>query len=246
MKLEIKDLVVQVEGKDILKGVSLTIEKGQVHVLMGPNGSGKSTLANTLMGHPAYEVVSGSLLLDGEDITDLDPDKRARLGLFLSFQYPKEIEGVTLANFLRTAYNSLHEDNPKSMVEFHKYLKEQMALLHIDSAFSRRYLNKGFSGGEKKRAEILQMKVLDPKYMVLDETDSGLDVDALRVVSEGINTMRGPEKGLLLITHYQRILDYVTPDVISILKDGEIVKTGDASLARKIEEQGFDKVISGE
>lgn len=243
MKLEIKNLTVEIDGKEILHGITLTINKGEVHALMGPNGSGKSTLANTLMGHPKYEITGGKIILDGEDITEMDPNKRAQLGLFLSFQYPQEIEGVTLANFLRTAYNSTHPDDQKGMVPFHKYMKEKMSELKMDLAFARRYLNKGFSGGEKKRAEILQMSILQPGYVLLDETDSGLDVDALKVVADGVNKLRDPNRGFLLITHYQRILHYIQPDKVHIIKDGHLVKTGEAELAQRIENEGFEPIL---
>ena len=243
MKLEIQNLEVSVEGKEILHGISLTINKGEVHALMGPNGSGKSTLANALMGHPKYEITGGTVLLDGEDITELDPDKRAQLGLFLSFQYPQEIDGVTLSTFLKTAYNAVHPDKPLEMLAFHKYLKEKMAELKIDLAFARRYVNKGFSGGEKKRAEILQMNILQPKYAILDETDSGLDVDALKIVGEGVNALKDETRGFLLITHYHRILNYIAPDFVHIIKDGKLVKTGDASLAKEIEDKGFAPIL---
>lgn len=246
MKLEIKNLYVEVEGKEILHGITLTLEKGQVHAIMGPNGSGKSTLANTLMGHPKYEVTQGEILLDGEDITEMDPDKRAQLGLFLSFQYPQEIEGVTLANFLRTAYNATHPDAQKDMLGFHKYMKEKMAELQIDMKFARRYLNKGFSGGEKKRAEILQMSILQPSYILLDETDSGLDVDALKIVGEGVNRLRSPDRAFMLITHYHRILTYIKPDFVHILKDGNLIKTGGEELAHLIEEKGFESILQEE
>jgi Fe-S cluster assembly ATP-binding protein len=244
MKLEIKDLHVSIEGKEILHGVTLTIHKGEVHALMGPNGSGKSTLANTMMGHPKYEITKGTIILDGEDITELDPDKRAQLGLFLSFQYPQEIDGVTLSNFLKTAYNATHPDAPLEMLKFHNYLKEKMADLKMDLAFARRYLNKGFSGGEKKRAEILQMSILQPSYVLLDETDSGLDVDALKIVAEGVNKLKSPERGFLLITHYHRILHYIQPDFVHIIKDGHLVRTGKADLAKRIEDEGFDPILA--
>lgn len=238
MKLEIKDLHVNVEGKEILKGITLTLEKGKINALMGPNGSGKSTLANTLMGHPKYEVTKGSILLDGKDITKEEPDKRAKLGLFLSFQYPHEIPGITLSNFLRSAYSSIHGDI--SIVEFHKMLKAKMSNLKINSEFSRRHLNTGFSGGEKKKAEILQMSILKPKYIILDETDSGLDVDALKIVAEGVNKIKNEENSFLIITHYNRILHYVVPDTVHIMYNGKIVKSGKKELALEIENSGFE------
>jgi Fe-S cluster assembly ATP-binding protein len=241
MKLEIKDLHVSVEGKKILNGITLHISQGEVVAIMGPNGSGKSTLANVIMGHPKYLVDQGSILLNGEDITHLGPDERAKKGLFLSFQYPVSISGVTLTHFLRMAYNETHEEK-LSVMDFHKLLKNQMEALHIDASFARRYLNEGFSGGEKKKAEILQMSLLSPKYAILDETDSGLDVDALRVVAEGINKVKDPKKGILLITHYNRILDYVTPDRILIMVEGKIVKSGNKTLAKEIEEKGYSDI----
>ena len=242
MMLEIKDLHVTVEGKEILKGINLTVKQGSTHALMGRNGSGKSTLANTISGHPKYEITSGSITLNGEDIAELSPDKRAALGLFLSFQYPVEIEGVTMSNFLRTAYNATHQQTQKSLPEFHKYLKEKMTELDMDSSFARRYLNKGFSGGEKKRAEILQMSVLQPNCIILDETDSGLDVDALRIVGEGVSKLRNETRSFLVITHYERILRYIEPDFVHIMKNGKIVKSGGAELAKQIEEKGFENL----
>ena len=238
--LEIKNLHVEIDGEEILKGVSLTIEKGKVHALMGPNGSGKSTLANVIMGHPKYKITKGKILFENEDITTFSPDERAKKGLFLSFQYPKEISGVTLTNFLRAAYNSTHKE--LSIVDFYKLLKEKMKQLHVDTTFARRYINTGFSGGEKKKAEILQMMVLQPSVAILDETDSGLDVDALKIVAEGINLMKSKERGFLLITHYYRILHYITPDIVHILVNGKIVKTGGKELAQQIEEKGFKEI----
>jgi len=239
MKLEIKNLHVEVEGKEILKGINLTIENGSKHAIMGKNGSGKSTLVNTIAGHPKYNITQGEILIDGENINEWTPDKRAIAGIFLSFQYPIEIEGVTLTNFLRTAYNSINKDNPKSISQFFKYLKEKMDELEIDKSFARRYLNKGFSGGEKKKSEILQMSVLNPKIILLDETDSGLDVDALEIVGKGIEKIQDDKKSFLVITHYERILKYIKPDFVHIMKDGKIIKSGDATLAKQIEEQGF-------
>ena len=238
--LEVKDLHVSIDNQEVLKGVNLIIETGKVYALMGPNGSGKSTLAQIIMGCPKYIITKGKILLNGEDITGLKPDERAKRGLFLSFQYPKEITGVTLTNFLRAAYNSIHE--PKlTVIDFHKMLKERMEELSMDSSFARRYINEGFSGGEKKKAEILQMMVLNPKFAILDETDSGLDVDSLRIVASGINQMDRKDKGILLITHYYRILDYITPDIVHIMVDGKIVKEGGAKLAKQIEEKGFEE-----
>lgn len=237
--LQIDNLKIAREGKDIVAGVSLEVKPGEVHVLMGPNGSGKSTLANTLMGHPDYDVTDGAILLDGKDITGMPVHERAKAGLFLSMQYPPEIPGLTVFNFLRSAVNAVRETK-LSVLEFRDRLQKEMAELKMDPSFSRRHLNAGFSGGEKKRAEILQMAMLSPKYAVLDETDSGLDVDALKIVSEGINRLRGPETGILLITHYTRILNYVKPDYVHILKDGKIVKSGGPELAETIEREGFD------
>jgi Fe-S cluster assembly ATP-binding protein len=240
--LEIRDLHVAVEGKPILKGVSLTIHKGEVHALMGPNGSGKSTLSNTLMGHPNYTVTNGDILFKGESILELSPDERARRGLFLAFQYPVAISGVSVVNFLRTALKSIRgEEVP--VREFRKLLKEKMALLGMDDSFAGRYVNDGFSGGEKKRHEILQMAMLQPEMAILDETDSGLDIDALRTVAEGINKLTGPNLGVLLITHYQRILNYVRPHYVHVLVDGRIVKSGGSELAEKLEAQGYDWIL---
>jgi Fe-S cluster assembly ATP-binding protein len=246
-QLEIKDLHVTVEDNEILKGLNLTVKQGEVHAMMGPNGSGKSTLSYALMGHPKYEVTSGEIQFLGEDLLELEADERSRLGLFLAFQYPVAIPGVTLANFLRTAINARRKaDNPEDkgipIPEFRKVLKEKMDLLKMDHAFAGRYLNDGFSGGEKKRAEILQMAALEPKIAVLDETDSGLDIDALRTVSDGVNTLRGPDLGVLVITHYQRILDYIKPNFVHIMFDGRIVESGGPELAALLEKQGYDWV----
>ena len=241
--LDIKDLHVSVEGKPILKGLSLTVNKGENHAIMGPNGSGKSTLANTLMGHPKYVVDKGDILIDGENIVKLSPDKRAKKGLFLAFQYPHEVSGVSVFNFLRASFNSITEtpdSKPLSIIAFRKYLREKMEILGIEESFVKRYLNEGFSGGEKKKSEILQMAVLKPKIAVLDETDSGLDIDALKIVSEAINIMSGPDLGILLITHYQRILKYVKPKFVHVLIDGRIVKSGSMSLAEELENKGYD------
>lgn len=236
--LEIHDLHVTVEGKEILRGVSLQVRKNEVHALMGPNGSGKSTLANVLMGHPKYTVTKGKILLNGEDITNIAPNERAKRGLFLSFQYPMEIPGVTVESFLRTAYNNLH--GKTDVIQFNKLLKERMASLNIDQHFARRYLNEGFSGGEKKRMEILQMSVLNPAFMILDETDSGLDVDALRIVADGVNGMRSAEHGILIITHFTRILKYVEPDHVHIIVNGRIVQSGGSELAHEVEAKGYE------
>lgn len=246
-ELVIRDLRVAIEGKEILKGFNLTLPKGEVHTIMGPNGTGKSTLAYTLMGHPNYEVTSGEVWFKGQNILELEPDARARLGIFLAFQYPVAIPGVTVANFLRTALNARRRtENPEDkgipITEFRKMMKAKMDLLKVDQTFAGRYLNDGFSGGEKKRAEILQMAVLKPEMAILDETDSGLDIDALRIVSEGVNALRGGDLGVLLITHYQRILNYIRPDVVHIMLDGRIVESGGADLALHLEEHGYDWV----
>jgi Fe-S cluster assembly ATP-binding protein len=239
MSLEIQNLHVRIEEREILRGLSLTVRKGETHALMGPNGSGKSTLANTIMGNPNYEVTEGKIVFNGEDLTEADPDERARAGLFMAFQYPATIPGVSVANFLRMAVNARREE-PIKVKEFGKMLGENMELLRIDRAFTSRYLNEGFSGGEKKRAEILQLAMLKPQIAVLDETDSGLDVDALRIVSDGVNALRGPEMGSLIITHYTRILDYVKPEFVHIMLDGRIVREGGPELADKLEDQGYD------
>lgn len=243
--LEISDLHVAVEDKEILKGVDLTVGQGEIHALMGPNGTGKSTLAYALLGHPRYNVIQGQMLFNGRDLEDMEPDERARLGLFLAFQYPVAIPGVSLANFLRSAINArLRADNPEdkgvSIPKFRKMLKEKMDLLQMPHEFAGRYLNEGFSGGEKKRAEILQLAVLEPEIAVLDETDSGLDIDALRIVASGVNALAGPELGVLIITHYQRILNYIKPDHVHIMLDGRIVESGGADLAEHLEEHGYD------
>ena len=241
-RLEIKDLHVNVEGEEILKGVNLKIELGKVHALMGPNGSGKSTMANVLMGNPKYEITEGKILLDGEDITELSADERAKRGLFLSFQYPSEITGVTMSNFLRTAYNSVKKTNA-NVLDFHRMLKDKMKELDIDSSFSKRYVNEGFSGGEKKRNEILQMAVLEPRYAILDETDSGLDINSIKIVGDAVTKMRNSENCILIITHYYRILNYITPDKVHVMIDGKIVDEGGKELAEEIENNGFDKYI---
>jgi len=246
-QLEIKDLHVSIEDKEILKGLSLTIKQGEIHAIMGPNGTGKSTLAYTLMGHPNYTVTSGEVLLDGKNVLEMEPDERSRAGIFLAFQYPVAIPGVTVANFLRTAINSRRraenpEDKGMPIPEFRKMLKEKMDMLKMDHAFAGRYLNDGFSGGEKKRAEILQMAALKPRFAILDETDSGLDIDALRIVAEGVNALSGSELGVLVITHYQRLLNYIKPNFVHIILDGRIVESGDADLAMHLEEAGYDWV----
>jgi Fe-S cluster assembly ATP-binding protein len=250
--LTIKDLRVSVEGQEILKGLNLEVKQGEIHALMGPNGSGKSTLAYALMGHPQYEVEGGEVWFKGQNIIELTPDERARLGVFLAFQYPTAIPGVSLANFLRTAVNAVRggETNGDQngggpggvpIAEFRKMLTEKMDLLQMDKSFARRYLNEGFSGGEKKRAEILQMAMLEPEIAILDETDSGLDIDALRVVAEGVNALAGPEMGVLVITHYQRILNYIKPDFVHVMVDGQIVASGGVELAHQLEEEGYDR-----
>jgi Fe-S cluster assembly ATP-binding protein len=245
--LVIKDLHVSIDGKEILKGVNLTVKQGEVHALMGPNGTGKSTLSYALMGHPHYEVTQGEVWFKGVNILELETDERSRMGLFLAFQYPVAIPGVSVANFLRTAMNARrkaenHEDKGIPIPEFRKLLKERMDLLKMDSSFAGRYLNDGFSGGEKKRAEILQMAALKPEIAILDETDSGLDIDALRVVAEGVNALRGPDLGVLVITHYQRILNYIKPEFVHIMMGGKIVESGGADLALNLEEHGYDWV----
>lgn len=244
-QLEIKDLHVSIEDKEILKGLSLTIKQGEIHAIMGPNGTGKSTLAYTLMGHPNYTVTSGEVFLDGENVLDMEPDERSRAGMFLAFQYPVAIPGVTVANFLRSAINARRRaDNPEDkgmpIPEFRKLLKEKMDTLKMDHAFAGRYLNDGFSGGEKKRAEILQMAALKPRFAILDETDSGLDIDALRIVSEGVNALSGPDLGVLVITHYQRLLNYIKPQFVHVMMGGRIVESGGPDLALHLEEHGYD------
>jgi Fe-S cluster assembly ATP-binding protein len=243
--LIIKNLHVSVDDSEILKGLNLEVNQGEVHALMGPNGSGKSTLAYSLMGHPKYEVTVGEIIFQGENIIDKAADERSLMGLFLAFQYPVAIPGVTLANFLRTAINSHRRaKNPNDkgipIPEFRKLLKEKMDSLGMDHVFAGRYLNDGFSGGEKKRAEILQLATLEPKIAILDETDSGLDIDALRTVAEGVNALRGPELGVLVITHYQRILEYINPDFVHVMFNGRIVESGGPELAFQLEEQGYD------
>jgi Fe-S cluster assembly ATP-binding protein len=241
MSLEIENLHVRTEEREILHGVSLKVSPGETHALMGPNGSGKSTLANTIMGSPSYEVTEGRVLVNGEDLTESEPDDRAKAGVFMAFQYPATIPGVSVANFLRTAVNARREE-PIKVKEFGSLLKENMDLLRVPRDFTQRYLNEGFSGGEKKRAEILQLAMLRPEFAVLDETDSGLDIDALRIVADGVNSLRGPERGFLIITHYTRILQYVRPDFVHIMLDGRIVREGGPELADQLEERGYDWV----
>ena len=242
--LEIKNLHVRTEDREILRGVDLSVGKGEIHALMGPNGSGKSTLANTILGHPAYEVTEGQILWRGEDITEADPEDRAQGGLFLAFQYPAAIPGVSVANFLRMAMNTQREE-PINVKEFGKKLRHATEVLRVDREFTSRHLNDGFSGGEKKRNEILQMAILEPEIAILDETDSGLDVDALRVVSEGVNRVRATgEVGVLLITHYTRILRYITPDFVHVFVDGRVAEEGGPELAERLENEGYDRFIT--
>ncbi|MFQ5742630.1 MAG: Fe-S cluster assembly ATPase SufC [Acidobacteriota bacterium] len=237
---EIKDLRVAVEGNEILRGVDLTIRRGEVHALMGRNGSGKTTLAYVLMGHPYYEVLSGQVTYKGQDVLALDTDERSRLGIFLAFQYPMSIPGVTVAKFLHSALKARDQKGQVAMKEFRSNLKKAMELLGIDSSFAGRYVNDGFSGGEKKRVEILQMFMLEPELCIFDETDSGLDIDALKTVAEGVNAMRSKERSMLMITHYQRVLNYVKPDVVHVMMDGQIVRTGGIELAETLEDRGYE------
>jgi Fe-S cluster assembly ATP-binding protein len=244
-ELVIRNLHAGINGNEILKGVDLTVNQGEVHALMGPNGTGKSTLAYILMGHPNYEVTDGEVIFKGTNILELAPDERSRMGVFLAFQYPVAIPGVSVANFLRTAINARRgSENPDDkgipIPEFRNMLKEKMDLLKMDHSFAGRYLNEGFSGGEKKRAEILQMAALQPDIAILDETDSGLDIDALRIVSDGVNALRSEELGVLVITHYQRILNYIKPDYVHIMLDGRIVESGGPELAITLEEHGYN------
>jgi Fe-S cluster assembly ATP-binding protein len=252
-ELVVRDLHVAVEGKEILKGLNLEVRKGEIHALMGPNGSGKSTFANTLMGHPRYEVTAGDILFKGESVLEMESDERSRAGLFMAFQYPVAIPGVTVANFLRTALNArlapaegtdgkMPAKKGIAPKEFRAMLREQMALLKMDEAFATRYLNDGFSGGEKKRAEILQMAMLKPEIAIMDETDSGLDIDALRIVSEGVNALAGPGLGVLVITHYNRILNYIKPTRVHVMVDGRIETSGGPELALELESRGYDWV----
>ena len=242
--LEIRDLRASAGDTEILKGIDLTVNAGEIHAIMGPNGSGKSTLAHVLMGHPAYEVTDGEVEFKGQNVLELEPDQRARLGLFLAFQYPAAIPGVTVANFLRMAVNAKRrsadgEENPIRIPEFRKLLQENMEQLKIDRSMTSRYLNDGFSGGEKKRMEMLQMAMLQPEIAILDETDSGLDIDALRIVADGVNSLIGPEMGALVITHYSRLLRYIKPDHIHVLVEGRIVRSGGPELADELESEGY-------
>lgn len=246
-QLEVKKLHVSIDGKEILKGLDLTVKQGEIHAIMGPNGTGKSTLAYTLMGHPNYEATAGEITFKGQNVLELSPDERSRLGIFLAFQYPVSIPGVTVANFLRTAINSHRraenpDDKGMPIPEFRKMLKGKMEMLKMDPAFAGRYLNEGFSGGEKKRAEILQMAALQPEIAILDETDSGLDIDALRIVADGVNQFAGPGLGVLVITHYQRLLNYIKPHFVHVMMDGRIVESGGPDLALHLEEHGYDWV----
>ncbi|MBU8880816.1 Fe-S cluster assembly ATPase SufC [Bacillus sp. FJAT-29790] len=240
-KLTINDLHVAIEGKEILKGVNLEIKGGEIHAIMGPNGTGKSTLSSAIMGHPKYEVTQGSVSLDGDDVLEMEVDERARAGLFLAMQYPSEISGVTNADFLRSAINSrLEEGNEISLMKFIRKMDNKMEYLEMDQDMAQRYLNEGFSGGEKKRNEILQLMMIEPKIAILDEIDSGLDIDALKVVSKGINEMRGEDFGCLIITHYQRLLNYIKPDFVHVMMQGRIVKSGGPELAQRLEAEGYD------
>ncbi|HDE8096893.1 TPA: Fe-S cluster assembly ATPase SufC [Staphylococcus aureus] len=241
--LEIKDLHVSIEDKEILKGVNLTINTDEIHAIMGPNGTGKSTLSSAIMGHPSYEVTKGEVLLDGVNILELEVDERAKAGLFLAMQYPSEITGVTNADFMRSAINAKREEAQEiNLMQFIKKLDKNMDFLDIDKDMAQRYLNEGFSGGEKKRNEILQLMMLEPKFAILDEIDSGLDIDALKVVSKGINQMRGENFGALMITHYQRLLNYITPDKVHVMYAGKVVKSGGPELAKRLEEEGYEWV----
>jgi Fe-S cluster assembly ATP-binding protein len=247
MLLEIKDLYVAIDGKGILKGLNLSIDKGEVHAIMGPNGSGKSTLAKVLAGHPSYEVTKGEILYQGKNLLDLEPDERAREGVFMAFQYPVEVPGVSNSQFLRLAYNEKmkHTGGEElDPLEFNDLLKEKAKIVEMDPSFFKRSVNEGFSGGEKKRNEILQMAVLDPKLALLDETDSGLDIDALRIVAEGVNKLKNSENGIVLVTHYQRLLNYIVPDFVHVLAHGKIVKEGGKELAMELEDKGYDWVMA--
>ena len=239
--LKIENLRVEIDGQEIVKGLDLEVGEGEIHAIMGPNGSGKSTLANVLMGHPRYEVTGGSITFRDEDVFELEPDERAKLGMFLAFQYPSEVPGVSVANFLRTAVNSVREEELSPM-DMYRLLQDKMKIMQMDPKFAERYLNEGFSGGEKKRNEILQMLMLDPKLAIMDETDSGLDIDALQVVAKGVNELRGPEFSAVIITHYQRILRYIEPDRVHVMLDGRIVTSGGKVLAETLEDKGYEWV----
>ncbi len=245
MLLEVKDLHAGIDGKEILKGLNLQVNKGEVHAIMGPNGSGKSTLSKVLAGHPSYEVTSGEVLYEGKNLLELEPDERARSGVFMAFQYPVEVPGVSNSQFLRLAYNEKMKhlgEEELDPLEFNDYLKEKAKIVDMSSEFFKRSVNEGFSGGEKKRNEILQMAVLQPKLAVLDETDSGLDIDALRIVAEGVNKLRNEDNAIILVTHYQRLLNYIQPDFVHVLAGGKIVKEGGKELALELEEKGYDWV----
>jgi len=239
--LLIDNLHVKVEDKEILKGVDLKVSPGEIHAIMGPNGSGKSTLANAMMGKPGYEVTEGRIMYKGEEMVGLTSDERARRGIFLAFQYPTEIPGVSVVNFLRTAYNAVHADKKLGPMEFRKYLQTQMDLLDVGTDMINRYVNAGFSGGERKRAEVLQMAVLDPELAILDETDTGLDIDALREVSAGVNKIHNETRGMLVITHYQRLLNYIEPDYVHVLIHGKVVRSGGKDIALELEAKGYDQ-----
>jgi Fe-S cluster assembly ATP-binding protein len=239
--LKIENLQVEIDGQEIVKGLDLEVGKGEIHAIMGPNGSGKSTLANVLMGHPRYEVTGGGITFQGEDVFELEPDERAKLGMFLAFQYPSEVPGVSVANFLRTAVNSVREEELSPM-EMYRLIQDKMKIMQMDPKFAERYLNEGFSGGEKKRNEILQMLMLEPKLAIMDETDSGLDIDALQVVAKGVNELRGPDFSAVIITHYQRILRYIEPDHVHVMLDGRIVTSGGKELAHELEDKGYEWV----
>ena len=239
--LKIENLQVEIDGQEIVKGLDLEVGKGEIHAIMGPNGSGKSTLANVLMGHPRYEVTGGSITFQGEDVFELEPDERAKLGMFLAFQYPSEVPGVSVANFLRTAVNSVREEDLSPM-EMYRLIQDKMKIMQMDPKFAERYLNEGFSGGEKKRNEILQMLMLEPKLAIMDETDSGLDIDALQVVAKGVNELRGPEFSAVIITHYQRILRYIEPDHVHVMLEGRLVTSGGKELAHELEDKGYEWV----
>jgi Fe-S cluster assembly ATP-binding protein len=248
--LLIKDLRVSIDDKLILKGLNLEVKLGEIHAIMGPNGSGKSTMAYALAGHPKYEVEGGEVWMDGVNLLELSPDERAKMGLFLAFQYPTAIPGISMANFLRTSVNAVKgqangdgKNKGIPITEFRKMLTEKMDLLKMDKSFARRYLNEGFSGGEKKRAEILQMALLEPKFAILDETDSGLDIDALKIVSDGVNSLTGPNRSFIVITHYQRILNYIKPDFVHVMYDGQIVESGGPELAERLEAEGYDQLL---
>ena len=245
MLLEVKDLHAGIDGKEILKGLNLQVKKGEVHAIMGPNGSGKSTLSKVLAGHPSYEVISGEVLYEGKNLLELEPDERAREGVFMAFQYPVEVPGVSNSQFLRLAYNEKMKhlgEEELDPLEFNDYLKEKAKVVDMNPEFFKRSVNEGFSGGEKKRNEILQMAVLEPKLAILDETDSGLDIDALRIVAEGVNKLRSENNAIILVTHYQRLLNFIVPDMVHVLAGGKIVKEGGKELALELEEKGYDWV----